>query len=83
MVLGILKLKKSEPFYKIKSDKNDIFVSGSHLIFNTNLDAFEYVKDYKDAILCDKPEEFVYCLITDNHLIPIDNFLFHDWEDLN
>lgn len=83
LVLGILKLKKTEPFYKIKSDKNDVFVTGSHLIFNTDIGNFETVENHKNAELSDIKEEFVYCLITSNHLIPIDNLLFHDWEDLN
>jgi hypothetical protein len=84
LVLGVLKLKKTEAFYKIKSDENDIFVTGSHLIFNKSIENFEPVNNYKDAVLCDKKgEDYVYCLITSNHLIPVDNLLFHDWEDLN
>lgn len=84
IVLGVLKLKKTEEFYKIKSSDNDIFVTGSHLIFNKSIDKFEPVMNYKDAVLCDKnKEDYVYCLITSNHLIPVDNLLFHDWEDLN
>ena len=83
LVLGVLKLKKTEPFYKIKSNDNDIFVSGSHLIFNKEFGNFEKVENHKNAVLSDINEEFVYCLITSNHLIPIDNLLFHDWEDLN
>lgn len=84
IVLGVLKLKKTEEFYKIKSRDNDIFVTGSHLIFNKSIENFEHVNNYKDAVLCDKKEEdYVYCLITSNHLIPVDNLLFHDWEDLN
>jgi len=84
LVLGVLKLKKTEAFYKIKSSDNDIFVTGSHLIFNKSIENFEPVMNYKDAVLCDKKEEdYVYCLITSNHLIPVDNLLFHDWEDLN
>ena len=84
IVLGVLKLKKTEPFYKIKSSDNDIFVTGSHLIFNKSIENFEPVMNYKEAVLCDKKEEdYVYCLITSNHLIPVDNLLFHDWEDLN
>ena len=84
LVLGVLKLKKTEPFYKIKSYKNDVFVTGSHLIFNKEIGNFESVNHYKDAELSDIEEEnYVYCLITSNHLIPVDNLLFHDWEDLN
>ncbi len=84
LVLGVLKLKKTDPFYKIKSDRNDVFVTGSHLIFNKEIGNFEPVNHYKDAELSDiKEEEYVYCLITSNHLIPVDNLLFHDWEDLN
>ena len=84
IVLGVLKLKKTEAFYKIKSDENDIYVTGSHLIFNKSIENFEPVNIYKDAVLCDKKrEDYVYCLITSNHLIPVDNLLFHDWEDLN
>jgi len=82
-VIGILKLKKYEPFYKIR-DKEDIYVTGSHLIFDKKFQTFIAVEKYENAILCDKTEEeFVYCLITNNHLIPVGSYLFHDWEDRN
>jgi len=90
-VYGTLKLKggKDSPYYKIWSEKlNDyIYVTGEHKIFNTDntdnslLDNYIPVKDYKDAIKTGAFDNVLYCLITDNHQIPIGEFTFWDWED--
>ena len=56
-------------------------------IFNTDntdnslLDNYIPVKDYKDAIKTGAFDNVLYCLITDNHQIPIGEFTFWDWED--
>lgn len=77
-----------EKLFKIKGKEKDIKVSGSHLIFDPTSNKFMSVKELvekypkfgeKLSIKCD----ILYCLITSNHTIPIDGWLFHDWEDNN
>ena len=65
-----------------RGDKeDDILVTGSHLIYDKSLKRFVYVRDYSKSIKTKRRLEVVYCLITDNHTIPISDYIFHDWED--
>ena len=91
-VYGTLLLKggKDSPYYKIWSEKlNDfIYVTGEHKIFNktTNndnslLSNYIPVKDYNGAVKTGAFDRVLYCLITDNHQIPIGEYTFWDWED--
>jgi len=90
-VYGTLKLKggAESPYYQIwsKNLKEYIYVTGEHKIFNTDnsdnslLNNYIPVKDYKDAIKTGVFDNVLYCLITDNHQIPIGEYTFWDWED--
>jgi len=93
-VYGTLRLKGSpdNPYYKIWSEKlqDYIHVTGDHKICNSikdtpdkfnNLDNYVEVKDYKLSQKTDNWDETLYCLITDNHQIPIGEYTFWDWED--
>ena len=53
---------------------------GYKYIFN-NLDNYVEVKDYKLSEKTNKWDKTLYCLITDNHQIPIGEYTFWDWED--
>ena len=46
-----------------------------------DLDNYVEVKDYKLSKKTDYWDETLYCLITDNHQIPIGEYTFWDWED--
>ena len=77
-----------ERLYKIKNgeNNNDIIVTGSHLIYDKLLKGFVKVEDlqrYKELMPVDYKCEELSCLITDNHTIPIGDWIFHDWEDNN
>ena len=40
--------------------------------------------NHKDLfVLCDEEFLELACLITEQHTIPIGDYLFHDWEDNN
>ena len=90
-VYGTLKLKgsKENPFYQIWSEKlkQYIFVTGDHKICPNDrisikeLENYIDVKDFKLSKKTDYWDETLYCLITDNHQIPIGEFTFWDWED--
>jgi hypothetical protein len=74
-----IKNKGSEHFYKFENEEDTIYVTGSHLIHNGN--KYIPVKEHKDAILTDKINDELYCLVTSNHIIQIGDYIFHDWED--
>jgi len=90
-VYGTLKLKGSSenPYYKIWSKKLEqyIMVTGDHKICPNNkvnknkLDSYIEVKDYENAEISNEWDEVLYCLITENHQIPIGEYTFWDWED--
>ena len=86
-VLGKLELQGSEvnPYYKIYSIKlkNWIYVTGSHLIQDPTTSRFIEVSKMKDAIKTTMYTKRMNCLITDDHLIPVGEYTFWDWEDGN
>ena len=79
VVRSVMKIynTENECFYKI--DGESIYVTGSHYIFDEK--KWIMVKDFKNAIKTQEISKTLYCLITDNHLIPIGNHVFWDWED--
>jgi len=90
-VYGTLKLKgsKNNPYYQIWSKKLNeyIYVTGDHKICpnektnKDNIDNYIEVKDFKEAKKTNYWDQTLYCLITDNHTIPIGEYTFWDWED--
>lgn len=83
-IFAVLRIdnSKKEPLYKIKGDKQDIFVTGEHFIFNKTNNKWVQVRDYTNAIIQpDLIPEYFCCLITTNRRIKIDDELFWDWED--
>jgi hypothetical protein len=74
-----------QPYYLLKNGEKeeDIYVSGTHLIYNPHLMDFEMVSDNKNAIKTDIYGKYFTCLITSSHIIPIGKHVFHDWEDNN
>jgi len=79
IVMKILN-KNKEKFYKIDNNGEMIYVTGSHLIYLENK-GFIPVKEHKDAIPTDFIENELICLVTNNHIIKIGKYVFHDWED--
>jgi hypothetical protein len=76
--------KELIPFYVIKGngvDNDDIYVTGSHLVYNTIKKQFIRVENYDKAEKCDIQTEWFSCLITNDHKIQIGTEIFWDWED--
>jgi hypothetical protein len=72
------------PLYVIKNngvDSQDIFVTGSHLVFDETSNNFIKVENYSKASQTNSQSEWFSCLITSNHKIQIGNEIFWDWED--
>ena len=79
-----------EALYRVKGGEHtgtegtdDILVSGSHLIYEPDLKTFIQVEHLARAEKTAIRSETFTCLITSNHLIPIGQWIFHDWEDNN
>jgi hypothetical protein len=73
-----------EHFYKVSTQEglNDsIFVTGSHLIKDKNNGRFIPVRECSYCEKTDIIPEQLHCLITDDHLIKIDEHTFWDYED--
>lgn len=72
-----------QPFYKINGGEknNDIYVSGSHLIYEPSKLEFIQVNKSSRSIKTNKYSDYFCCLITSTHVISIGNHVFHDWED--
>ena len=72
------------PLYVIKDEgvnKENIYVTGSHLVFNKMTQKFCKIEKYYKSLQCSKETEWFSCLITSDHKIQIGNELFWDWED--
>lgn len=89
-VTGTLWLKgnKNDPdpdnaLYRVWSSKLNqwIYATGTHFIFDKEIEAFIRVCDYKESERTEMEVERLACLITSNHHIPIGELLFWDWED--
>ena len=87
IVESVMKIDNKQnpiPLYVIKNagiNKEDIYVTGSHLVLNNDTKQFIKTEDYFKAELSDKKVEWFSCLITSDHKIQIGNEIFWDWED--
>ena len=85
-VIATLKIKnqnpENNPYYKIWSDKlqSYIYVTATHKILDPK-QGFIPVETYSRATKTDIKSDVLYCLITENHQIPIGEYTFWDWED--
>jgi len=71
------------PLYKLNNGENgeDIYVSGTHLIYDPKLETFIQVSKSRKAVLTNEYVDYFSCLITSTNIIPIGSHVFHDWED--
>jgi hypothetical protein len=65
----------------IQKQSKDIYVTGSHLVYDKNLKQFIRVEKYSNAIKSSVETDWFCCLITSDHKIKIGNETFWDWED--
>ena len=76
-IIQVLKLNNTmkECFYSL----NNILVTGSHLIYYQS--KYIPVHAHPNAKKTEQYSDILYCLVTDNHIIQINDLIFHDWED--
>ena len=75
--------QSDNPFYVIYSDKlkDEIMVTGTHKIFSKKQDKYVLVSEHEDAEKSIFWGEKMSCLITEDHTIPVGEYVFKDWED--
>lgn len=59
----------------------DIYVTGSHLVYDKSVKQFIRVEKYDNAVKSNIETDWFSCLITSDHKIKIGNEIFWDWED--
>lgn len=73
------------PFYIIKKagvNRSDIYVTGSHYVYDIKSKKYIPVEKYSNAkLITDVNSDWFSCLITSNHTISIGNEIFWDWDD--
>lgn len=76
-----IKNRSNDPFYRFNSTElgDCVYVTGSHYIHHD--DKYIFVEDHPEAVLTDKCDDILYCLVTSDHTIPVGEFKFWDWED--
>lgn len=83
-VMKIDNKKDRLPLYVLNgsgTNRENIYVTGSHYVYDSDKSQFIRIENYKKAQLSDVYTEWFSCLITDTHKIPIGNEIFWDWED--
>ena len=83
-VISTMKLIKTEQdkLYKFTDGNNpDIYVTGTHMIYNNTINKFIQVVNHPDAVLTDKNCSYFSCLITSDHIIQIGERKFYDYDD--
>lgn len=75
--------QSDNPFYVINSNLlgEEIMVTGSHKIFSKKQDKYVFVSEHEDAKKSIFWGEKMSCLITEDHTIPVGEYVFRDWED--
>jgi hypothetical protein len=66
-----------------KGYKDNIYVTGCHLVFDVKSYNFLMVKNHNKSLKTTLTTDYFICLITTNHIITIGDYIFHDWEDNN
>jgi len=81
-VLSIMRLLPQEPLWQLGLGTTH-WVAGSHYVWHSTQNKWIHVKDHPDSKLSTThpPTQEYICLITDNHRIPIGDYVFWDWED--
>jgi len=83
-VLKIDNKRERVPLYVIPNAGvrgEDIYVTGSHLVFDTLHKKYINVEYYSKSELSAEKTDWFSCLITNTHKIPIGSEVFWDWED--
>jgi hypothetical protein len=76
--------REAEIIYQIPHsgvDRDPIYVTGSHLVFDEIKGEFVQVKNHPLAVPTTLKVNWLTCLITSDHKIPIGSAVFWDWED--
>ena len=67
---------QDDQYYKLPGD---ILVTGTHYVKDG--ETFKQVKNLTGAEATSQVDPVVYCLVTNDHKIPVGDYVFWDWED--
>lgn len=82
-VTAIIECSNDEFLYKIHSNNQDIYVSGSHIIYDKINKKWCCVKDCSYVEKTNYKPDKLYSISTSNHKIEIDDHLFSDYEEIS
>lgn len=75
-------LRCPETLYCIKNEnQDDIYVTGTHYVYDKQTYDYVKVSEYSNAIISDKQVDWLCCLSTSDNRIFIGDEIFWDWED--
>jgi hypothetical protein len=83
-VMKIDNKRENIPLYIIEKagiNEQDIYVTGTHLVYDIVCNKFVKIEHYHKAFLSNVTTDWFSCLITSNHKIQIGTEIFWDWED--
>ncbi len=74
---------KDNKYFRIPSKElgEDIYVTGDHRVRCQDSGRFIFVKNCPAAVPTEEYGLRLSCLVTDDHLIPVGEYTFWDWED--
>jgi len=75
--------KQEEILYEIESSLGPLYVTGSHLAYDSEVKQWKKVADMFAGRQTKRVCERLVCLCTTNNLIPISGHIFHDWDDID
>jgi hypothetical protein len=82
-IIKIDNKREKMPMHVIENagvNSQDIFVAGSHIVFDKERNKFIKTENYGRAYKSDVKLDWFSCLITSNHNIKIGSELFLDWQ---
>jgi hypothetical protein len=60
---------------------NGVIVTSNHKVYHNNV--LIETKDHPDAVVVECPDTYVYCLGTSSKIIPINKYIFADWDEID
>jgi len=82
-VIGTMRIanENGETMFSVPTRTKSVLVTGAHYLFNDTTGKYVRVCDHPDATSTTTTLPVFACLITDDHLICLDNLVFWDWDD--
>jgi hypothetical protein len=85
IITSTIEFLNKEPMYSIYSNtlNSDIYVTGSHIVYDNKNNLWKTVAEYNLAQKTDYIPTKLYCISTSTHKIQIGDILFSDYEEIS